>query len=367
MIFSTMIQSTLLVLLLFALISAGVSLFINALLLKFSTNLGTRNTAGLVRWSSQVKPSVGGISFFIIFLMSLVFGLIYTPDLQSNLPLLGFSAAVGLGFLIGLADDAYNTKPLLKFSGQVACGIILIASGITIDLFPQKGFDEALTLLWTVGIMNSVNMLDNMDGITASTSLSITGGLTLMHLVQPEAPMSVFFVLLLGVSAGLAGFLYYNWNPSRMFMGDTGSQFLGVFLAGMSVIYLWNGQWVPGANGAFTQEPLRAFLLVWLFFLVPIADTTTVSINRLMKGKSPFVGGRDHTTHHLVYLGLKDRHVASLLLLISLAGAMLAIWFILPAPQLNLWHLIIGFGLCLLSLIGLYSTTWLAKAPEPKK
>lgn len=362
-----MIQSSLLVLVLFALISTGVSLFINALLLKFSTNLGVRNAADLVRWSSQFKPSVGGISFFILFLISLVFGLIYTPDLPSNIPLLGFSAAVGLGFLIGLADDAYNTKPILKFSGQVACGLLLIASGITIDLFPQKGFDEALTLLWTVGIMNSVNMLDNMDGITASTSLSITASLALMHLVIPDAPMHVFFVLLLGVSAALAGFLYYNWNPSRMFMGDTGSQFLGAFLAGMSVIYLWNGQWLPDTPGAFTQEPLRAFLLVWLFFLVPIADTTTVSVNRLMKGKSPFVGGRDHTTHHLVYLGLKDRHVASLLLLISLVGAMLAIWFVLPAPQLNLWHLIIGFGLCFLSLIGLYSTTWLAKAPEPNK
>lgn len=112
------------------------------------------------------------------------------------------------------------------------------------------------------------------------------------------------FILMLGVLASLIGFLFYNWHPSKMFMGDTGSQFLGVFLAALSIKFLWNSK---GLDGSIIQS--RQIALVLLSFMLPIIDTTVVSINRLRRGQSPFVGGRDHTTHNLSYLGLSDSQV----------------------------------------------------------
>ena len=205
---------------------------------------------------------------------------------------------------MGLADDAYNTRPLLKFATQVFCGILLILGGTSIHVFDIPWADQVLTVLWVVGMMNSINMLDNMDGITTVTSLGIlAAGLLVYQMNGPR--MSIDMVLIIGVMASLAGFLFYNWNPSRMFMGDTGSQFLGVFLAYVGIRCLWNG-----ASPTGEMEPWRQACMALVVFLLPIADTTTVTINRLLRGTSPFVGGKDHTTHHLSYAGLSDAQVA---------------------------------------------------------
>jgi len=142
-----------------------------------------------------------------------------------------------------------------------------------------------------------------MDGITTTVSISVILAVLYM-LISKDEVLSIYFITLLGVLAGLLGFLYYNWSPSKMYMGDTGSQFLGVFLAAIGILYLWNGH----AEINFRIQT-KQFIVALLVFIVPIIDTTTVTINRLSKGQSPFVGGRDHTTHHLSYLGLSDAQV----------------------------------------------------------
>jgi UDP-GlcNAc:undecaprenyl-phosphate/decaprenyl-phosphate GlcNAc-1-phosphate transferase len=296
---------------------------INGLMLKLTRTLGVKNQPGdMVRWSSTTKPAVGGISFYILFLFaiacySILFGAVdYINDIVQ---FLGVMAACSLGFVVGLADDAYNTKPFLKFAAQFSSGIILIATGTVINISGIPAFDMFLTMFWVVGLMNSINMLDNMDGITASVSVSIILGGLYMMLSRGEAH-SIYFITLLGVLAGLLGFLYFNWNPSKMYMGDTGSQFLGVFLAVVGIHYLWNGH-----AGPEFRIQTKQFIVALLIFIVPIIDTTTVTINRLLKGKSPFVGGRDHTTHHLSYLGLSDRQVAYAFLGLSMLSVVLLI------------------------------------------
>lgn len=282
------------------------SLLINSLFLRFAHTLGIRDHKQLVRWSSTAKPAFGGIGFFIIFLGSFSVYSTLFPKLSDPLQpgLLGLLAATGLGFLMGLADDAYNTRPLLKFGAQIACGAILIASGSGIRIFGDPWMDHALTILWVVGMMNSINMLDNMDAITTVTSLAILGCVLTVHLLMGDVS-SVHMVIVIGVMAALAGFLFFNWSPSRMYMGDTGSQFLGVFLAYVGIRYFWNSTSPWG-----DAEPWRQAAVTLVVFLLPIADTTTVTVNRMLKGRSPFVGGRDHTTHHLGYAGLSDAQVA---------------------------------------------------------
>ena len=154
-------------------------------------------------------------------------------------------------------------------------------------------------------------MLDNMDGITTLVSVFIIFCAITCVWVSPEFN-HFYLTTLLGVTGGLIGFLFYNWHPAKMFMGDTGSQFLGMFLAAIGIIFFWNNKGIA-AEEATTKQ----FTITILAFIVPISDTLTVIINRLRRGQSPFVGGKDHTTHHLSYLGLNDRNVARVYILIS--------------------------------------------------
>ncbi len=339
------------------------SFLINGLFLKFSRTLGVKNqTESLVRWSSTSKPAVGGISFYILFLFSIAcYSILFEANTYINdiVRFLGVMAACSLGFVVGLADDAYNTKPFLKFFAQFSSAIILIATGTSINLSGIDAIDYPLTILWVVGLMNSINMLDNMDGITTTVSISVIVAVLYMLTVKDEA-LSIYFITLLGVLAALLGFLYYNWNPSKIYMGDTGSQFLGVFLAAIGILYLWNGH--AEINFRIQTKQIIVALLV---FIVPIIDTTTVTINRLLKGQSPFVGGKDHTTHHLSYLGLSDKQVAlSFFGLSFLSVIFLVIIDAVIADDWHYWH----FGLFLtyfIALFGfLYGITRINKAKE---
>lgn len=289
------------------------SLVLNGVLLRFSKTLGIRNhTEGMIRWNSEYKPSVGGICFYLLFLLSVASYTVFFPQSQSlNHQLLGLLGASSLAFIMGLADDAYNTKPLLKLMAQIACAIILILSGTYISLFTDNNANYLLTVFWVVGMMNSINMLDNMDGITTIISINVLAFAVFFEYQRGEF-MNVYFMIMLGVLAALCGFLYYNWNPSKLFMGDTGSQFLGVFLAAVGINCFWNAP-----DFSAHESHSRQLFVALLAFIMPIIDTSIVIVNRVAKGRSPFVGGKDHTTHHLVYMGFSERKVAITFAVIS--------------------------------------------------
>ena len=289
------------------------SFLINGIFLKFSKTLGIRQVENqnIIRWAATSKPSVGGISFYILFLISAsVYAILrFSSQNEFDLPLVGLILSCSLGFLLGLADDAYNTVPFLKFSGQLICAIILIATGIQIEITDSFAINSIVTVLWVVGIMNSINMLDNMDAISATTSLTII--LSCLSVLALENKFfSVQTFMMIGVVGAIIGFLYYNWNPAKIYMGDTGSMFLGVFLAGITIILLWDHR-EPTATGF----QFKQFLIPLAAFTIPIMDTATVFIHRMKRGQSPFVGGKDHTTHHLAYHGFTDRQVLYICLL----------------------------------------------------
>lgn len=297
------------------------SLLINYILLRFAQTLGIRNKEEYqARWNNNAKPALGGISFYVIFLFSFIFTLLLPhSDFGFNLQIVGILIAATLAFLMGLADDAFNTQPLLKFLTQVFCAFIIIFSGHSVAIFQNQFINYLITIFWVVGIMNSINMLDNMDGIT--TIISIVIGLFIVALnISLFNTGSYSTTLNLGVLGALFGFLVYNFHPSKMFMGDTGSQFLGLFLAVMGIDNCWNN---PNSNvtGSF---PILNIILVLLVFLIPLTDTFTVVFNRLRAGRSPFVGGKDHTTHHLFFKGITEKRIAILYFIISSIGAILA-------------------------------------------
>jgi UDP-GlcNAc:undecaprenyl-phosphate GlcNAc-1-phosphate transferase len=338
------------------------SVLINSILLKFSQNLGSRshNNHNHIRWNPNVKPSLGGISFFVIFLISFII-LEFINNLMplhfSRLKEIGIFLVCTIAFIMGLADDAYNTKPLLKFLTQIACGLILYFTGTRINIFPMETLNMALTVVWVAGLMNSINMLDNMDGITTIVSIVILCFVIFLNqklnLILTPLP-----ILSLGILGALLGFLIYNWHPSKMFMGDTGSQFLGCFLAVVGIDYCWNSFSLVNNIWQVANPAVLGFTTVALVFILPLTDTITVSINRIRKGKSPFIGGKDHTTHHLFFKVITEKRIAILFFGIGLIGLSLAFNQIL---NYQVKCLVVSIIFCALTFVSLYLNTILKK------
>lgn len=257
---------------------------------------------------------------------------------------------------MGLADDAYNTKPLLKLFVQISCGIILVITNTKIHFFSNGMLNSAITIIWVVGIMNSINMLDNMDAITSSVgAIIILAAISFILLRQDYS--SVYLLMLIGVLASLIGFLFFNWHPSKMYMGDTGSQFIGLLLAFVGITYFWDGQDIEG-NKIVSKQIISGLLI----FIIPLTDTITVVVNRLMKKQSPFVGGKDHTTHHLHYLGMTDRQIALGFTGVTLISLMLTVFFI---NYIKTWNdnIVMLFSAYIAAIFGLlyYATKYKLK------
>lgn len=320
------------------------SLLINYILLRFAQTLGVRNSEHQqIRWNPKVKPSVGGISFYVVFLFAFIFTILI-PQKSSgfNIHMIGILMASTLAFLMGLADDAFNTQPLLKFLTQIFCALILIFSGHSVAIFQNQFLNYVITILWIVGLMNSINMLDNMDGISTIVSILVCFFMAAVN-ISLFNTNSYSTTLNLGVLGALCGFLVFNFHPAKMFMGDTGSQFLGLFLGVMGVDNCWNNPTSPLVNGF----PVANIIIALLVFLLPLTDTITVTVNRLKRGQSPFVGGKDHTTHHLFFRGLTEKRIAILFFITGGIATMLAYWLVVrfsyPLVYLSIIYILLIF------------------------
>ena len=284
-------------------------------LLKREFNLPQKKNNTGERFASQTKPIIGGTIFFI----SIVIAYIYCTIIglgEGTLPSYTLLICCALAFAMGYIDDVKNFSPLFKLVFQILCAIIFIANDTHIRTSDNIFLNYSLTVFWVVGLMNSINMLDNMDGITASISTIIFIGLATLSSGFDTA-------IILAITASLVAFLIWNWHPAKMYMGDNGSQLLGILLAYFSITYVWNSSnTILGFNYA-------QLIFICLMFIVPLIDTTTVAINRFLGGRSPFVGDRYHTTHCLVYKGLSIPKAVLLLDFINAAGCFAAVYFIL--------------------------------------
>jgi UDP-GlcNAc:undecaprenyl-phosphate/decaprenyl-phosphate GlcNAc-1-phosphate transferase len=341
--------------------------FVSFLLHKFFLNrsktysLQKANT-NAERWSSQTKPVSGGITFYIMFILaSLVYYLFpfYSEGAIIDSQTVAIIIVLTISFLMGLADDIINTSPYFKFFVQILNSFILIKFNLHIDIFENQTYNYIITTLWVIGIMNSVNMLDNMDAITSSVSLVIIAFSVIAYIVFTPVVPTLLFVGSLGVLAAISSFLFFNWSPAKMYMGDNGSQFLGSLLAIIGIAMFWN------SHGEYPVPVTRNFTIIALVFLMPLCDTTTVTINRIFKGKSPFTGGKDHTTHHLSYMGLSDRKIALVFIFGTIVSSLLAFLILWQGFEWSyLWLIVFGL-FCVAVFSVLFSITKIYK-PEKK-
>ncbi len=254
------------------------------------------------RWHEKPTALFGGIA---IALPTLLLG--------ATLPMADVWQLLVCGIVIagfGFADDLLSLKPSTKLIAQIALASVLVFFGYRLQWTDSQVGDLMLTLFWIVGITNAFNLLDNMDGLCAGTAI-VAGGFTLLGLAGTGEVTSAALYLsaLLGATAG---FLVFNFHPASIFMGDTGSLFLGLNLAAVTLI--------AKSHGAGSSSLVSAFAAPVFLLLVPILDTTLVTIVRIMSGRKPSQGGRDHTSHRLVAIGLSQRWAVAVLWLLAAAG-----------------------------------------------
>jgi UDP-GlcNAc:undecaprenyl-phosphate GlcNAc-1-phosphate transferase len=256
-------------------------------------------------------PLLGGAAIYTGFMLALLF----LGDRFYVRELIGILLGATLVSLFGLADDHWGLHAYLKLGGQLLAGVILIVGGTQVSLFSNPWLNWAITLLWVVGITNAFNLLDNMDGLSGGiTTVAATFFLLLAAMGRP--PQVLVGTLAAALIGACIGFLRYNLNPATIFMGDTGSMFLGFLLA---------------ALGIKLRFPSNVPWITWLVpvcvLALPIFDTTLVFVSRLRRGKNPLTTpGKDHLSHRLVALGLTRREAVLTCYLVGGACGLVAVY-----------------------------------------
>ena len=280
------------------------------------------------RWHTRPTPMLGGLAFFLGFLVPVS---LLSPHASGALP---FFLIVMLLFAVGIYDDLYRISPTTKLMAQIIGAAIALFFGYSLHFFTWKPLDHLLTAVWIVGLTNALNLLDNMDGL--ATGIGLIAACYLAFLFNQQGDVTYTF-LALALAGALAGFLVYNFYPASIFMGDAGSLFLGSSLSLLTIHA--NGQ----ASNILSLVAVPACIL-----LVPILDTTLVTITRLLRGQSISQGGKDHASHRLVILGLNEPQAVLLLYFmatISGASAFLIKWFSYSLSLAILPVIILSFAL----------------------
>ena len=251
------------------------------------------------RWHSKPTPKLGGIGIFAGFCASI---LIFR-ELDAETWII-FAGAVMM-FALGIWDDLRELSPPTKLIGQILAAALVIFGGYQIEFFNIELLNILLTFVWLIGITNAINLLDNMDGLAGGISLIVAGFLSFFFFQARGQESFLFFALAL--AGGILGFLVFNFPPAKIFMGDSGSLFIGFLLASLAV-----------ARRTSASNVFAVLGIPTLLFLIPIIDTGLVTITRILRGQSPAQGGRDHTSHRLVAFGLTERQTALVLYSIAI-------------------------------------------------
>jgi UDP-GlcNAc:undecaprenyl-phosphate GlcNAc-1-phosphate transferase len=287
------------------------------------------------RWHKKPTAMMGGIAIFLAVSATFV---IFVPATRDTWTVIGASALL---FSVGLIDDFLHIKPYQKLIGQVIGAAVVLNSGLVLPWTSSATLNMFVTLLWLIGITNAINMLDNMDGLAAGTAALAAAFLGLNFFFNHQLNEAL---LLAGFAAALLGFLIYNHNPASIFMGDCGSMFIGFFLSSAALL--------SGTHGGRSRSVLAVLAVPVLVLCVPIFDTTFVTVMRKLAGRAASQGGRDHTSHRLVALGLTEKHAVWMLYAFSVAAGSLAM--LARGASLDVSLASIGSFIIALTFIGIY-------------
>jgi UDP-GlcNAc:undecaprenyl-phosphate GlcNAc-1-phosphate transferase len=257
------------------------------------------------RWHRSQVPLMGGVAIVLATLLGVAVARPASVPIRILL-----ACATGLS-LVGLVDDARVLRPQTKLFLQIFAASVMAVLGLQFQFTGVVVVDMLITLIWLVGITNALNLLDNMDGLAAGIAAIVAAFRLSFFLADGHVEGAMLAATLLGACLG---FLVYNFNPASIFMGDTGSLFLGFMVAGLSLVGGW----------PYSRGTTLVLLLPVLVVLVPIFDTTFVTVARILAGRPVSQGGRDHTSHRLVALGMSERQAVLTLYGLAAAGGGIA-------------------------------------------
>lgn len=302
----------------------ALSLFGTALVRRLALRWNIVDAPGERKVHSAPVPLLGGVAIvgsFYLFALAHIGGLAFlslsgNPWLEENLLLFlgedarvkvaGFLAGGFLIFLLGIVDDMKVLTPWVKLVGQVVAASVLVLSGLRIEMFVLSNFwlSAAVTILWVVLLTNSMNFLDNMDGLCGG--VTVIACLSFFLCVQTNDTLVRVLLMLLAGSAG--GFLYHNLAPARIFMGDAGAMFAGYMLATVTVLGTFHVETTPSRIAV--AAPLIALS-------VPLFDTLSVVYIRWRLGQHIMLGDKRHFSHRLVELGMTPRRAVEFILMVA--------------------------------------------------
>jgi len=306
-------------------------------------------TPSTERWHSKPTALMGGIAIYV----GLSLPVFWVADLTSLMPFLmrhanistlpSICAVVWIGasflFLVGLIDDFTTLKPQTKLVAQILVASCVAFLGFRLHWFTSLTLDTMITIVWIVGLTNAFNLIDNMDGLCAG--IGLIAAISLIVLFQ-ATPFTESLITSYALAGALGAFLIYNFKPASIFMGDSGSLIIGFSLA---VLTLQQAESEPA-------NTLARFAVPLLVLLVPIFDTILVSMIRILSGRKASTGGKDHTSHRLVLMGLKERNAVLFLYGIAALSGLSAI-FVNQSDQLTSPVVITPIFISLL-LMGIY-------------
>jgi len=286
------------------------------------------------RWHKRPTAMHGGIA---IFAATSVTYLALVPITSESLVVMGGAAFL---FVVGLVDDLISVRPYQKLIGQLIGAGILVLSGLKLPLTGFEVVDIWITVFWVIGITNAINLLDNMDGLAAGISAIAAFSLALNFSTNGLTNELLLASAFIG---SLIGFLVFNFNPASIFMGDSGSMFIGFLLSGSVLLNQVGGR----------SRGIAAILAVPVMILfVPIFDTTFVTVLRKLWGRKASQGGRDHTSHRLVALGLSERNAVLMLYGFAVVSGSLALLVGQIGPVRS--FALIGVFIVVLVMVGVY-------------
>jgi UDP-GlcNAc:undecaprenyl-phosphate GlcNAc-1-phosphate transferase len=290
---------------------AGSTVFLTPLALRLARRRNLLDRPGPTKSHVEAVPYLGGVAIVVAFSLVILAAELLHPD-GADTKALAVTLALGVALaLMGLVDDLRGLPVWLRFALEVAAGVVVYATGTRAHLAGAGlGLDAVVTVAWVVGITNAFNLLDNMDGLSAGVAAIASFWLFVVGLVNGQYFVAILSLALVGCAAG---FLRHNRFPARIYMGDAGSLYLG-FVLSVLALHLRS------------YATLRVTFLVPVMVLaVPIFDTALVVVARLIQRRSPFQGGRDHTSHRLVFVGLPVPAAVAVIYAITMATGWLGV------------------------------------------
>ncbi len=290
-------------------------------------------------------PRLGGVAIYFSFSLTIVVAAVianYNPSLSaifSLKTLLTILAPASLVFLLGVYDDLYSTGPYVKFAVQALAASMLFMGGLRILNIPVLFGEHQLpwflglpfTILWVLAITNAFNLIDGLDGLAAGSAVFSTLVAFVVTLLNGYSLVTVMTIALAGA---ILGFLRYNFNPATIFLGDSGSLFIGFLLSALALA------------GAQKAPTIVAVAIPVVSFGLPILETVLSIIRRLISGRPVFTADREHIHHKLLQHGLTHRQVVIVLYAVSAVFAMLSLFLLWPTgSSLGLVLAVLGIGI----------------------